>query len=368
MGRIQNLLHQLDLFQYSWRAKVASKKEIQDPRRQQILKSFELSDEQKKKIDEFYLINYGKKIPYDYHRYYSSYMHSFDEKYIPEFLFISEIEAKLNIFNYSNVLSDKNLLPLLVGNNNKYKCAKIYLSSTNGVLRDGEYNLISKQKAFDILKNIGPCFYKPTIDSCSGKDCCIYDFENGVDRKSKIKLEDLLKDSPNNYNLQEIIKNCESVKKLHPESLNTFRIVTYILENQVYHFPVIIRIGRGKAILDNAHQGGIFIGVEDDGQLKNCGFTEFQERFFEHPDSKIKFDGYQVPEIKQCIEAAHEMQSKLPQTKLMSFDFIADETNTPVLIEINLNYQTIWMSQMAHGKGAFGNNTDKILKMIRGKT
>jgi hypothetical protein len=37
MGRIQNILHQLDLFQYSWRAKVTSKKEMQDPRRQQNL-------------------------------------------------------------------------------------------------------------------------------------------------------------------------------------------------------------------------------------------------------------------------------------------------------------------------------------------
>jgi|SRR5690554_12087 hypothetical protein len=367
MGRIQNILHQLDLLQYSWRAKVASKKEIQDPRRKKILNSFELSDEQKKKIDDFYIENYGKKIPYEYHRYYSSYMSSFDEKYIPEFLFISEIEAKLNPLNYSSVLSDKNLLPLLVGNNSKYKCAEIYVSSTNTVLRNGEYILISKSKAYDILKNIGPCFYKPTIDSCSGHNCDIYDFENGVDKKTKIKLEDILDKSPKNFNFQQIVKNCESVRKLHPESLNTFRIVTYILENQVYHFPVIMRIGRGNAILDNAHQGGIFIGVEDDGQLKNCGFTEFQERFYEHPDSKIKFDGYQVPEIKQCIDAAHEMQSKLPQTKLISFDFIADETGTPVLIEMNLNYQTIWLSQMAHGKGAFGDNSSKILKMISGK-
>src|SRR5690554_7149389 len=61
MGRIQNILHQLDLLQYSWRAKVASKKEIQDPRRKKILNSFELSDEQKKKIDDFYIENYGKK-------------------------------------------------------------------------------------------------------------------------------------------------------------------------------------------------------------------------------------------------------------------------------------------------------------------
>ena len=49
----------------------------------------------------------------------------------------------------------------------------------------------------------------------------------------------------------------------------------------------------------------------------------------------------------------------------MSFDFVADENEMPVLIEINLQYQTIWMSQMAHGKGAFGENTAEILNLIR---
>lgn len=367
MGRIRKILHHLDVAQYSWRARVCAKKEIKDPRRQNILSAFKLSNEQKEKIDNFYLKNYGRKISYDYHRYYSSYMNSFDEKYIPEFIFISEIESKLNSLEYALVLSDKNLLPMLVGRNEKYRCAKIFVSSSNGILKNSDYEIINKDVAIDILKNIGECFYKPTVDSSSGRGCAVYNFKNGVDSYSGETLESIFAGCPANFNFQEIISNCESVKKLHPESLNTFRIVTYILDGQVFHFPIIMRIGRGVAKVDNAHQGGIFIGVEDDGKLKKCGFTEFQDRFYEHPDTGIKFDGYAVPEVRQCIAAAHEMQAKLPQTRLMSFDFVADENGIPVLIEINLQYQTIWMSQMAHGKGAFGENTAKILKMA-GKT
>ena len=366
MGKIQKILHKLDDFQFSWRAKVCANREIKDSRRQQILKKFVLSEEQKKKIDDFYVANYGKKISYDYHRYYSSYMNSFDEKYIPEFIFISEIEAKLNSREYSHVLSDKNLLPLLMGSSTFCRCAKIFVSCTNGVLKNANFELIDKNGAYDILKDIGLCFFKPSVDSSSGRDCCVYDFHNGIDSISQKYLDEILHDCPENFNFQEVVRNCDSVKRLHPESLNTFRIVTYILNGNVYHFPVILRIGRGVAKVDNAHQGGIFIGVEEDGSLKECGFTEFQDRFFEHPDSKIRFDGYCVPEVKQCISAAHEMQAKLPQTKLMSFDFVADENGVPVLVEINLNYQTIWMSQMAHGRGAFGENTAEILNFIRG--
>lgn len=366
MGKIQKILHKLDDFQFSWRSRACAKREIKDPRRQRILKKFALSDEQKKKIDDFFLANYGKKIPYEYHRYYSSYMNSFDEKYIPEFIFISEIEAKMNSREYSHVLSDKNLLPLLVGSSTSCRCAKIFVSCTNGILKNANFDLIDKNEAYEILKDIGLCFFKPSVDSSSGRDCCVYDFHNGIDSFSKKSLDDILCNCSENFNFQEVVQNCNSVKRLHPESLNTFRIVTYILNGKVYHFPVILRIGRGVAKVDNAHQGGIFIGVDDNGSLKECGFTEFQDRFFEHPDSKIRFDGYCVPEVKQCILAAHEMQAKLPQTKLMSFDFIADENGIPVLIEINLEYQTIWMSQMAHGIGAFGENTAKILNLIKG--
>lgn len=366
MGKIQKILHRLDDFQFSWRSKVYAKHEIKDPRRQRILRMFALSDEQKKKIDDFFIANYGKKIPYDYHRYYSSYMNSFDEKYIPEFIFISEIEAKLNSREYSHVLADKNLLPLLVGKSASCRCAKIFVSCTNGILRNSHFELIDKIEAYEILKDVGPVFFKPSVDSDSGRGCRVYDFHNGIDSFSKKSLDDILCDCSENFNFQEVVQNCNSVKRLHPESLNTFRIVTYILDGEVYHFPVILRIGRGTTKVDNAHQGGIFIGVNDDGSLKECGFTEFQDRFYEHPDSKIRFDGYCVPEVKLCILAAHEMQAKLPQTKLMSFDFVADENGIPVLIEINLEYQAIWVSQMAHGKGAFGENTAKVLNLIKG--
>lgn len=367
MGRIQTILGKIETFFFAWGARRSVKKEMKDSRRKKILNQFVLTDEQKKKIDNFYIKNYGCKVPYEYHRYFSSYMGTFDEKYLPEYMFISEVESRFNPRDYARVFSDKNLLPLLVGKTEKYRCAKIFVSCTNGVIKDENSNLITIEDAANILRNVGKCFYKPTVDSCSGKGCCVYNFSNGIDLFSHKTIENILKESPRNFNFQEIIHNCESVHKLHPESLNTFRIVTYILDGKVFHLPVIMRIGRGTANVDNAHQGGIFVDVEDDGFLKKMGFTEFQDRFLEHPDSKIKFEGYQVPEVQQCIIAAHEMQAKLPQTKLISFDFVADEKGIPVLIEINLNYQTAWMSQMAHGKGCFGENTQRILSIIRGE-
>ena len=62
-----------------------------------IWKSVKLTKEQKRAIDNFFKKNYGKKIPYTYHRLYMAYTGNFDEKYIPNMLYTPYIERFLNI-------------------------------------------------------------------------------------------------------------------------------------------------------------------------------------------------------------------------------------------------------------------------------
>ena len=64
----------------------------------------------KREIDRLYKDNYGKKIPYDWHREYTSYTGKFNARYIPELIFIPEIEAKFVDEDYE-CLADKNFLP-----------------------------------------------------------------------------------------------------------------------------------------------------------------------------------------------------------------------------------------------------------------
>ena len=42
--------------------------------------------------------------------------------------------------------------------------------------------------------------------------------------------------------------------------------------------PLALRIGQGGSYLDNAHVGGMFIGVNDLGELNEEAFTEFGKR------------------------------------------------------------------------------------------
>jgi len=126
-----------------------------------------------------------------------------------------------------------------------------------------------------------------------------------------------------------------------------------------------MRIGSGGSYLDNAHAGGMFIAVDDDGTLHKTAFTEFKTEYTKHPDTGIVFEGYKIEGFKRVIEAAIKMHENLLQVGSINWDFTIDEKGDPLLIEANIGCGSIWMSEMSHGKGCFGNKTAEALDWLR---
>lgn len=343
------------------------KRKIKNKRRQEILQKFVLTKEQEREIDKLFIENYGKKVPYDWHRYYASYTGNFDARFMPELLYIPEIEPKINTEAHKKVMEDKNLLPLFVPEISGACTAKIFVSCQKGVITDVKKNLINLDGAIEILSNIGKVFVKPTLNTSSGQGCKIVNFENGIDTISKKSVKEILKELGNNYNVQELLENSDELKALHPQSINTLRTTTYVLNGNIYHFPFILRMGVGESNLDNAHQGGYFIGVNDDGTLLDKAFTEFQDIATKHPTTGIEFKGYKINGMEKVINAIHKLHALYPQVGMISWDTTIDKDGRVIIIEMNLRGQSVWLSQMAHGKGAFLDNTKYILKMISKK-
>lgn len=336
---------------------------INDPRRVKIAEMVQLSKEQKEAIDEVYLKNYGRKIPYIWHQYYTAYTGNFDPYYVPELLYIPEFERFMNIYlEYVKVFEDKNILPYAA------KVAGVKMPTTIltyvcGLFRDKELHVISKEEAINYIKDIGDVFIKPTVESGSGKGCFIASFHNGIDEISGKKISDVL-NMEEDYAVQERLHCHESISKIYNKSVNTFRIITYRWKDRFCSFPGLMRIGKGGSILDNAHAGGIFIGISDDGKLKKEAYTEFHDVYSVHPDSGVVFDNYSIPLFPKVLEAAFQMHETLPELGCVNWDFTIDENGTPILIEANISDGSIWLSQMANGIGAFGKNTPEVLEWI----
>ena len=185
---------------------------------------------------------------------------------------------------------------------------------------------------------------------------------------TKMNIKDFLNEMGEDFIVQERIICHKSIRKIYDGSVNTFRIITYRWyengEAVVKHMPVIMRMGKGGSYLDNAHAGGIFIALDDDGRMHEKAFTEFKEEFISHPDSGVVFKDCKIHLLPSVIKEAEKCAVAVPQIGVYNWDFTIDEEGIPVLIEANCLGGSIWLSEMAHGRGAFGNLTPDILRWI----
>lgn len=339
-------------------------RKFRDPRRKAIYEKVQLTESQKESIKSLFEKNYGG-VPDIWHRHYTAFTGHFDVNYFPELLYIPEFEHFMNYqVEYAHVFEDKNVLPQIAKfagvrmPDRLFQCTSGY-----GVNQKNEHE--SMQEAANRFKNEGDLFLKPSVGTSSGNGCRLVHVENGIDRLTGESLLDVLGGMGRDFVVQRRVRCHESLRKIYPEAVNTFRIMTYFWKGRILHAPVVMRIGQGGNYLDNAHAGGMFIALDDNGTLHRTAFTEFKNQYEVHPDTQIKFGECQVQLLPQVIEAAERMHRCIPQLGVVNWDFTLDEDGMPLLIEANVLGGGIWIFEMAHGKGPFGNLTPEILRWLR---
>ncbi len=325
----------------------------------------ELTEEQKRHIDNFYLTNYGEKIPYTWHRYYTSFTGIFDEKYFPELLYIPEFEHFMNLYDrYNKVFADKNILPYIANSVGVYT-PNVIISSSRGLIRDSQQRILSMSDAIKHISNIGEAFIKPSIDTSSGHGCAMIDVKEGIDQISGRKIDDIVYDIGKDFVVQERIACDPEVAKIHPSSVNTFRIMSYRWGDEIRLCPATMRFGRGNSCLDNIHAGGLCIAIDNDGRLYTEAYSEFGGKFTTHPDTNVVFKGYSIKSFPRVLEAAKKMHTAIPQLGVVHWDFTIGRSGEPILVEGNMNGTSVQLIQRPSGKSAFGDNTAEILQWMR---
>lgn len=352
------------------RRKYEEYQNINQPAPRSVYQRVELSAEQKHAVDEFYLKHYGKKVPYNWHRYFYAFSGKFDEKYLPGSLMIPELEWLLNPIEYTRAFEDKNITPLLANGLEGLATPDAIVSCAEGIYRDSDVRPITSERVKDILGNCGSAFLKPTVDTGSSYMCEIVEMVNGVDELSGRTVDEILKLYGRNFAAQRLIRTHESIQKIYAGAVSTFRVMTYRLPDGCFsHAPTVMRIGQGGSFVDNTSVGGMFVGIDDEGYLNERAYTYYEPHqvYFQHPDTNVTFKGYQIPLVKQVHEKALQMHARIPQVGIAHWDFTISEQGIPVLIEVNLRYGTFDFQQMAWGKGLFEENTAEILEFMREK-
>lgn len=334
-------------------------------RKKALVAKVSLSKEQKAEIRAFYKQHYGKAVPLHWHRLYQSYTGKFQKDYFPEILLSTKLEPMVNCYREAEFLGDKNLLETLFFGVEGVRIPRTYVSCVKGLFRDGEGKPISRNEAVRCISDIGVCVMKKTVDTSSGRDVMLCDFEGGVNKKDSASAEKLCSEFGKNFVVQEMISQSPVLAKLNHTSVNTFRVMSYICDGDIYVCPLALRLGRSNADKDNIHYGGICVGVCEDGTLRKQAFSEYGETFDAHPDSHVVFEEYEISAVGKLREAAKRLHARLPHLGVISWDLTLDENDEPVLIEMNSTGQSAWFPQMVNGEPLFGENTEKMLKSIR---
>lgn len=181
------------------------------------------------------------------------------------------------------------------------------------------------EQIVDFIEKYESVIVKPTDSACGVgiRKVCKKDLGN-------ISVENL---AGQNYIIEETIRNCEEIARLNPPSLNTLRIVTATdNEGKVVVLNVVLRMGVGNNITDNAHTGGIACCVNPEtGQLSECGRT-FKDDIYEiHPTTHIKFAECRVPNIDGCVAFVRDLAEEVPEARLVGWDIVLTRNGMEVL-------------------------------------
>ena len=216
----------------------------------------ELTEEQEKKIYDYWK-KYTNDFNIGYHKYYIDRTGNFDVRFIPDDLLVGYIDGYLNNRAIEPGVADKNYLDLYLKG---FPLAKTYVHLINGVFEDENYNIITKDTAAKILSNKESIIVKPSMASYGGKGI---KFLNNATVEEVIQFLDTL--DGENFIFQQTVKQSEETAKLHSKSLNTIRVMTLIIDNEVKVLPwCAFRMGIGESKVDNASFGGIYCRINED--------------------------------------------------------------------------------------------------------
>lgn len=206
------------------------------------------------------------------------------------------------------------------------------------------------QPVENILHHPMKCIVKNTW-GFGGKDIFILTIDAGqiFINGQKSTLREFISKLPERAVLQELLEQHEVLKMLHPNSVNTSRIITVSTGTAVHVISTILRVGIGESFLDNFSKGNIYIPIDKNtGKLGKIGYSNTEPLiFFSHPQTKITFDGIQIPFYQDAIELCQKLHYQLPYFFILGWD-IAFTPQGLVVIETN-NIHQIVDDQMIEG-------------------
>lgn len=159
--------------------------------------------------------------------------------------------------------------------------------------------------------------------------------------------------------VEQRVVQSDSMAVWNPTSVNTVRLSTFLTKKGFFVLSAMMRNGRAGQVVDNAGHGGVAASMDiETGTIITDGIDKMLNHYIEHPNSKVKYKGFQISrwdELLKTAEAAHRM---VPQHIYIGWDFALTDDGWVV---IEGNWGELIAQQSSMGVG-FKPKFDEYLK------
>lgn len=192
-------------------------------------------------------------------------------------------------------------------------------------------NFINKHKTF---------IFKPLRGVC-GKGVKIFTDFNLIDIDQFLRCS--LESGP--FIVEELIEQAPEMSALHKESINTVRIATFTIGEDVIVYGAALRMGVGDSVVDNAGSGGIFCHINYEYGFVDANARDYLgNKYVYHPDSKVRLVGFNIPRWNELLILVKSIAAVLKGATVISWDFAyskkgwvlleGNDVGEPLLIKI----------------------------------
>ena len=194
-----------------------------------------------------------------------------------------------------------------------------------------DFNNSEKSDVLEFIKRNRVFMAKP-LDGMCGKrieKIDLNDFEN------EEKVYDYLLGLNLKLELEEVIKQHKEVSAIHPNSINTVRMVTILSKNNNPNLVcAYFRIGNGKFV-DNFNSGGMVAPVDTlTGIVSDKAIDKNKILYTKHPITNKDIKGFAFPDWEKAVNLVKDAALVIPEVRYIGWD-VAFTPNGPVFVEGN---------------------------------
>ncbi len=286
-----------------------------------------------------------------------------DINILPMEVCVNLIEPILTPNIYASFYWDKNSFGLLW---QKDCMPQTFIHNINGKYYDRDYNPIKGSIDTHILSD--EVIIKPSLE-CSGRGVMLFRKKDNVFINKDDEILSLLyldRVYKRDFLIQERFAQSDYLSQFNSSSLNTLRISTYrdVKTGEFKYLRSFLRIGADGSIVDNAHAGGRFIGIDDNGKLGNYLCDQFGVKYILHNGIDFSQNEFVIPNYEDVKKFSIEVSKKFIHHSLLALDIILDKNNNPKLLEVNIQGFGGWAFQFTSGT-CFREYTDDILEYCK---